>query len=182
MIRMRVAADGDAVQEDPEWEPEDDQQPDEDEVEDQGEAPEAEAQVDPLEATSSPPVAEPARRSRVSWGHTVRPEECEEFDEDAFIPMPRHEPYRPVRLVPVALPEGEKVRVVGQYWADSRPERVLIPGHHCVVRMSVGQRASRVALDTGAVHSLARTSFVQQLRKFSSAREAGGESEPLREC
>ena len=50
----------------------------------------------------------------------MRPDEHEEFDEDTFVPMPRYEPYLPVRLVPVAVPEGEPVRVVWQYWADPR--------------------------------------------------------------
>jgi hypothetical protein len=66
-----------------------------------------------------------------------------------------------VRLVPAAVPEGEPVWVVGQSWADRRPERVLNPEHHCVARMFVGQRAFRVTLDAGAARSSARASFVQ---------------------
>jgi len=139
--------------------------------------------VDQGSALDSPPppsAAEPARRSRASWSHTVCADEYEGFDQDAYIPMPRQDQYRSVRLVPVDIPVGEPVRVVGQYWADPRPERVLNPGHHCVVRMSVGQRSFRITLDTGAARNLARTSFVQQLRKYPSTREAVGESEPIR--
>ena len=39
--------------------------------------------------------------------HTVRADEYEEFDQDAYFPMPRQEPYRPARLVPIDGPDGE---------------------------------------------------------------------------
>jgi len=123
--------------------------------------------------------AEPARRSRASWSHTVRADEYEEFDQDAYVPMPRQEPYRPIRLVPARPSHGEPVRVVEQYWAEPRPGRMLSLGHHCVVRMSIGQRSFRVTLDTGAARSLARTSFVPQLRRFPLTKWAVGESESI---
>ena len=77
-------------------------------------------------------------------------EDVEEFDEDAFVLVLRSEPYRLVQLVPVEPSVGDPVRAVGHYWADPRPERVLSSGHHCVVRMFVGEWAFRATLDTGS--------------------------------
>jgi len=151
-----AAGEGDVGQDDPDWEAEDDQQAEDD----GGEEPEHEEAWEVVEqenSTETPPpqpAAEPVRRSRTSWSHTVRADEYEEFNQDAYIPMPRQESYRPVWLVPFDGPGGEPVRVVGQYWADPRPERVLHPGHHYVVRMSVGQRSFRITLDTGAAPEL----------------------------
>ena len=82
---------------------------------------EPEADEDQLETTPPHGEPEPARRARVGWGQTVGVDALEEFHEDAFVPMPWYEPYRPVELVPVGPAEGEPVRAVGQYWAEPRP-------------------------------------------------------------
>ena len=154
-IRTRVATDGDDGQGDPGWEAEEEQEAEDEGADGAEEAQEPEA--DEGQSKTSPPQGkpEPARRARVSRGQTVGVDALEEFDEDAFIPMPRYEPYRPVKLVRVEPAEGEPVRAGPQDWADPRPERVLSPGQHCVARMFP------VALQTGVAQSMARASLLR---------------------